>query len=129
MNTDLIPSLHSPTPDIGNLSLEELLQLESNIREAIARKREARRAAALAEITRLAQEAELSSDVVMQHLGFSVRPRRRGGGKVAPKYRDPNQPANTWSGRGKRPRWLNAKLSAGASLDDFLITQAGDSAS
>jgi hypothetical protein len=30
------------------------------------------------------------------------------GGKVPPKYRDPKNPANTWTGRGRKPRWLAA---------------------
>lgn len=38
-----------------------------------------------------------------------------------PKYRDPAKPENTWAGRGKKPAWLNEKLEAGASLEDFLV--------
>jgi len=41
-------------------------------------------------------------------------------GKVAPKYRDAASGA-TWSGRGLKPRWLNAALAAGHTLDDFKI--------
>ena len=41
--------------------------------------------------------------------------------KVLPKYRNPNDPAETWSGRGKQPRWLVAQLRAGKKLDDFRI--------
>ena len=43
------------------------------------------------------------------------------GSKVAPKYRNPGNPAETWSGRGKQPRWLAALTGAGRKLDDFLI--------
>lgn len=46
---------------------------------------------------------------------------RKSGGKVAPKYRDPANSANTWTGRGKQPRWLAAYTSAGRNLEDFLI--------
>ncbi len=42
-------------------------------------------------------------------------------GKVAPKYRNPANPAETWAGRGKQPRWLAALTGAGRKLDDFLI--------
>ncbi len=42
-------------------------------------------------------------------------------GKVAPKYRNPANAAETWSGRGKQPRWLAAYTGAGRSLDEFLI--------
>lgn len=48
---------------------------------------------------------------------------KRGGkrGKVAPKYRDPADSANTWSGRGKRPRWFLAALKSGKSEKSMLI--------
>ncbi|CAM3786900.1 H-NS family nucleoid-associated regulatory protein [Bordetella tumulicola] len=42
--------------------------------------------------------------------------------QVAPKYRHP-QTGETWSGRGKAPRWLAAEEAAGNSRESFLITQ------
>jgi DNA-binding protein H-NS len=45
--------------------------------------------------------------------------------KVLPKYRNPKNPGETWSGRGKRPRWLAKRLGAGSKLDDFLINRPG----
>jgi DNA-binding protein H-NS len=48
----------------------------------------------------------------------------RGGvrGRVAPKYRNPENPAETWAGRGLKPRWLAAALKSGKKLEDFSIT-------
>jgi DNA-binding protein H-NS len=43
---------------------------------------------------------------------------------VAPKFRNPDQPSQTWAGRGKQPRWLAAHLSSGKRIDDFRIEQA-----
>lgn len=43
-------------------------------------------------------------------------------GKVAPKYRNPENPKDTWSGRGMQPRWLAEKVRRGASAADFLIS-------
>ena len=48
------------------------------------------------------------------------RPRRKYP-KVLPKYCNPSAPAETWSGRGKQPRWLVSALQSGSKLDDFLI--------
>jgi len=58
----------------------------------------------------------------------------RGGGKtgkagkraiVAPKYRNPEDPAQTWSGRGKRPLWFVAALKRrGVTADSLLIEGA-----
>jgi len=42
-------------------------------------------------------------------------------GKVAPKYRNPAKPSETWSGRGKHPRWMAALVKKGKKPEDFLI--------
>ncbi len=42
-------------------------------------------------------------------------------GKVAPKYRNPANPAETWAGRGKQPRWLATETAKGKKLEDYLI--------
>ncbi len=42
-------------------------------------------------------------------------------GKVAPKYRNPANAKETWTGRGKQPRWLAAETSKGKKLEEFLI--------
>jgi DNA-binding protein H-NS len=44
--------------------------------------------------------------------------------KVHPKYRNPERPAETWSGRGKQPRWVGALLRKGKKINDLLISQA-----
>lgn len=43
-------------------------------------------------------------------------------GKVAPKYRNPANPKETWSGRGMQPRWMAAETAKGRKIEDFLIT-------
>ncbi len=42
-------------------------------------------------------------------------------GKVAPKYRNPAKPSETWTGRGKQPRWMAALTAKGKKPEDFLI--------
>jgi len=46
-------------------------------------------------------------------------------GPVAPKYRNPANPAETWAGRGLKPRWLAAALKSGKKLEDFSIAAPG----
>ena len=43
--------------------------------------------------------------------------------KVAPKYRNPEKPTETWAGRGKPPRWMAAELKKGKKISDFAIEQ------
>jgi DNA-binding protein H-NS len=41
--------------------------------------------------------------------------------RVIPKFRNPNNPSETWAGRGKQPRWLTAQLISGRRVDEFRI--------
>src|SRR6516225_3279679 len=53
---------------------------------------------------------------------LSKRPRRTYPA-VMPKYRDP-QTSETWSGRGKRPRWLVAAMKSGHKIEEFRINES-----
>lgn len=46
-------------------------------------------------------------------------------GAVAPKYRNPENPVETWAGRGLKPRWLAAALKSGKKIEDFSIEASG----
>ena len=65
--------------------------------------------------------------VVARELGFDLGELREAGhtdrrGSVAPKYRDPNNPQNVWSGRGRMPLWMVAATKGGkGKKEDFLI--------
>jgi DNA-binding protein H-NS len=63
----------------------------------------------------------------LQSVGIVINPDlRRPYPKVLPKYRNPRNPAETWTGRGKRPRWLMAELRSGEKLENFLIARPGE---
>jgi DNA-binding protein H-NS len=49
----------------------------------------------------------------------------RRGGAVAPKYRNPDNPSETWAGRGLMPRWLTAAMKTGKRLEYFSIEAQG----
>lgn len=42
-------------------------------------------------------------------------------GRVEPKFRNPENPTETWAGRGLKPRWLAAAIKSGKKLEDFRI--------
>ena len=54
----------------------------------------------------------------------SLNGTRRPYPKVLPKYQNPRNPAERWSGRGKQPRWVQAQLRAGKKLEHFRITRS-----
>ena len=41
--------------------------------------------------------------------------------KVYPKYQNPADPSQTWTGRGRTPRWISEMRTAGKSIDDLRI--------
>ena len=95
--------------NLQSMSLDQLSKLKEQIAAALsARVIEERRAVQdqLSKLDRLAH-------------GNGVRGGLRGA--VAPKYRNPANPEETWAGRGLKPRWLAAALKTGKKLEDFSI--------
>lgn len=104
------------TPSIENLSFSELIELKSKIDAAIEDRKAEEKVALKAKLEELAKANGFELDDVV---GRGVR---RGKGKVAIKYRDPDNHANTWTGRGRMPRWMSALTKKrGVKKEDFLI--------
>jgi DNA-binding protein H-NS len=96
---------------------EELTKVLSD--RIVAEKRELEERLAKLNRVELVREPENANPIPM-----SDRAPRRKYPKVLPKYRNPLSPAETWSGRGKQPRWLVAALKTGHKLDEFKIGTA-----
>lgn len=112
--------------DVDKLSLRELtslLQAAERRKQLLARRSPIavvrRKAAALAAEHGYTIE-ELFGDQPAARTPGKKRARRKAG-KVAAKYRDPDNKRNTWTGRGRMPRWLAQKTKHGRSVADFLI--------
>ena len=75
-----------------------------------------------------AEQAELGNRLksLSAPISHQSRIQRRPYPPVLPKYRNPDRPSETWSGRGKRPRWMVAQLKSGKRLDDFVIGKAAN---
>ncbi len=69
----------------------------------------------------MARQVEL--EIVKRREEARALVRRRGGliEGAGPKYRNPDNPAETWSGKGKRPPWVEAALAEGQSLESLEI--------
>jgi DNA-binding protein H-NS len=65
---------------------------------------------------------QLALGVETQHAKSSTG--RRPYPKVVPKFRNPDRPSETWTGRGRTPRWLAAQIKRGKRIDDFRIERA-----
>jgi DNA-binding protein H-NS len=55
--------------------------------------------------------------------GRSSAPHKRGYPVVLPKFRNAEQPSETWAGRGKTPRWLATQLQSGKNKEEFRISE------
>ena len=100
------------------MSLKELLDHENRLSKAIIAARRNDITNARKKVAAMAE----SLGYKMEELAGSPRgPKRTNGGKVAVKFRNKDNPEETWTGRGRQPKWLAARLSKGAKLADFAI--------
>ncbi|MEH2510537.1 DNA-binding protein H-NS [Nitrobacteraceae bacterium AZCC 1564] len=109
-----------PNTDLDEMQFNELWLLHEEITEIltdriVAEKRELEKR--LAQLNRSQITRERPSKATSR---TGSRPRRKYP-RVLPKYRNPSAPSETWSGRGKLPRWLVVALDRGYKMDDFRI--------
>lgn len=101
--------------DLNALSLKDLKDLQSQVAKAISGFEDRRKREALAELEEKART-----------MGFSLAeltgaaPTRKRSPSVA-RYANPANKADTWSGRGRKPRWFSEALAKGKKPDDMAI--------
>ncbi len=100
---------------IEKMNHAELVELRAEIDRLIAEKQATERTALKQRLADLAKAQGFSLDEI-------VGKGRKTRGAVPVKYRDPKNAENTWTGRGRMPRWLVAATKArGVKKEDFLI--------
>ena len=99
--------------DLKSLSIDELWVLREKLAATLAEKIAAEKKALDEQLKLLAKA----------HVEPTVRAsgRRRPYPPVLPKFRNPDEPSETWAGRGKQPRWVRKQLRSGKRMDDFRI--------
>ena len=104
--------------NVEKLSLKELIALEAKLAAAIATARQKERAEIKSKVAELAERHGFSISELFGGLG-------RGNGRKESvniaKYANPDDKTDTWTGRGRKPNWLLARLKKGAKLSDFEI--------
>lgn len=105
---------------LENMSAAELTKLRYQVDRLLEGKKNQAKAELRSKMMELAKKEGMSLNDVLN--GRSKGGRGKAKGKVAIKYRDPNSPANTWTGRGRTPLWMVAAMKGGkAKKEDFLI--------
>lgn len=107
---------------LKEMTIDELLELRTKVEASIVARAEDER-------RRLNQSLQkLDAIVVQAPHGTNGHSKANGNTKrrtLAPKYRNPANPRQTWAGRGLRPRWLVAALKGGRrKLSDFEIKRS-----
>ena len=102
--------------ELNTLSLSELKDLLKDIEREIKRRQNAEKAKAAQQVRDIMATYGLTSEEVL-----SGKTSKGSRGSVAPKYANPQNAEQTWTGRGRRPQWVQEALASGKSLDDLAI--------
>jgi DNA-binding protein H-NS len=102
--------------DLENMSLDDLKKLSRDVERAIASFEDRKRREARKAMEKVAREFGLSvEEVVGAQKSAPGRP-----SKSAAKFRNPANPSDTWSGRGRQPGWYKEAIAKGKSPDSML---------
>lgn len=106
--------------DLGKLSLTELKRLQSRIETEITRRADSAKKDLLKKMQKMASDAGVPlSELLGKKAGR--KPGAPKGRKVPPKYRNPADASQTWTGRGRQPAWVVACLKGGKKIESLLI--------
>lgn len=93
----------------------------ADLQKAIANRLEDVKAEALSRYIQEGKKMASALGIDPQAIVEGLTSTRTKNQQIEPKYRSKTNPLDTWSGRGKKPRWLTAEIEKGAALEDFLI--------
>lgn len=99
--------------NLEKLSKEELVKLQADVDKAIKSLESRRRTDAL----KAAQAAAKEHGFTLDQLTTSAKV----SGVLSAKYCNPDDPEQTWSGRGRKPRWFVSALESGKTADEMEI--------
>lgn len=102
--------------NLSDLSFTELQSLHHQIVTVLKQQQAAEQAEAREKILELAKSYGLSLDDVLSNVAAVIARK-----PVAAKYRNPNDASQSWTGRGRKPVWMQDLLDEGFSLKDLAI--------
>ena len=105
--------------DLSNLSSQELADVIARAQKALIEKQRSERKDVIAKIQEMASSIGVTVTIQQGTAELKANPRK--GSKVAIKYRNPNDPSQTWTGRGVTPRWLKALVESGRNVAEFQV--------
>lgn len=107
--------------DLSGYNLAELKGLQFDIEKEIKNRQQQDVKKAREQILEIAQNMGISVEELLAK-GSSKSGKKAGtGAKVNPQYHNPADNTQTWTGRGRQPKWVVEALGKGKSLDDLRI--------
>ena len=109
-------------PDLNEMTVDQLQKLAKDTANMIQQRQQQDLKDGYAKIEQIAADLGVSLDDLIA-VGRSSKPARKTSTRkpVEVRYRNSADASQTWTGRGKQPRWLVAAIAAGASKESFLI--------
>lgn len=107
--------------DLSTYNLRDLKNLQGEVEQAIKDRQQQDVQKARDQILAIAKEAGVSVEELFAASSnkSSNKGGKQAGQKVKPQYQNPQNAAQTWTGRGRQPKWIAEGLQGGKTLDDF----------
>jgi DNA-binding protein H-NS len=105
--------------NLSSYNLSELKGLQHDVEKAIKDRQQQDVQTARDQILAIAKDAGISVDELLA--SSSKKANKGSGQKVRPQYQNPTDSSQTWSGRGRQPKWVAEALVGGKQLDQFRI--------
>ena len=106
--------------DLSGLSIEELQSLRGQLDDRIVQLQEETVRKAFEQMEQVAAGVGMSLKELVDQFGPKSRGKSRGK-RVAVKFRNPENREETWTGKGRKPNWIDREVSAGRRLEDFAV--------
>lgn len=103
--------------DLADYTLGELKGLQHDIERTIKERQQQEVQKAREQILAIAKKTGVSVEELLGNAQSKAR--TESSQKVQPKYQNPKNTSQTWTGRGRQPRWIAEELASGKKLDDF----------
>lgn len=103
--------------DLSGYNLNELKSLQGDVEKAIKDRQHQDLQKAREQVLAIAKEAGISVEELLATSSKKVN--KAGGQKAQPQYQNPKDTSQTWTGRGRKPKWIADALAGGKKLDDF----------
>lgn len=104
--------------DLSNMSVAQLRELQEQLKKELTQRESQERAQAIEKIQAIAKSV---GSTVEELMAGAKAVAKAPGATVAPRYRNPADGAQQWTGRGRQPKWVKDWVDAGNDIEGLRI--------